>query len=165
MTSQSNMHNLTTLIKRYSLASFGIHPHSVRSIGRWLTLLNRLEAATSRLEDIATSVDSAGAATNGLAVGATTAPADSPEPTAPIPEPLPRSVEAFDEIIEGDIVDFVKASGKIGGLVEEQVRHLAVHKLVSDRRRQKQSKQHSKLSGPICLSPPKQRSLTHSHPS
>jgi adenylyl cyclase-associated protein len=94
-----------------------------------LTALRRLEAATSRLEDIATSVDGPSALENGdgksAAPGAPTAtaaavsaPAAAP---APPPEPLPRSIEEFDELIQSDVAAFVTASSKIGGLVEEQV--------------------------------------------
>ncbi len=53
---------------------------------------------------------------------ASTEVAATPEAAAP-PEPLPKFVEAFDQIIEEDIVAFVQAAGKIGGLVEQQVRH------------------------------------------
>ncbi|KIV84065.1 hypothetical protein PV11_06039 [Exophiala sideris] len=97
---QGNMNNLTTLIKR-------------------------LEAATSRLEDIATTVDGPTPPTNGVAAATSSTPsiyATAPEPTPPPPEPLPRSVEAFDQIIQEDVVGFVTASGKIGGLVEEQAK-------------------------------------------
>ena len=96
-----------------------------------------LEAATSRLEDIATSVegsdsraltptsqtpvptstDTARAATPVAATPIVAAPVV----TAPAPEPLPRSIEEFDELIDGDVTAFVTASSKLGGLVEEQV--------------------------------------------
>ncbi|EXJ81707.1 hypothetical protein A1O1_07772 [Capronia coronata CBS 617.96] len=101
MAAQTSMHNLTTLIKR-------------------------LEAATSRLEDIATSIDGPGATTtNGLAGAAVATPSASaatPEPPAPAPEPLPKSVEAFDKIVEEDVDGFVKAANNIGGLVAEQAK-------------------------------------------
>ncbi|OCT48126.1 Adenylyl cyclase-associated protein [Cladophialophora carrionii] len=101
MAAQGSMHNLTTLIKR-------------------------LEAATSRLEDIATAIDGPGApVTNGVTTSLlpSSAPAGTPEQAPPPPpEPLPRSVEAFDQIIQEDVVAFVKAAEKIGGLVEEQAK-------------------------------------------
>ncbi|KAJ9630049.1 suppressor of rasval19 [Knufia peltigerae] len=101
MAAPGNMNNLTTLIKR-------------------------LEAATSRLEDIAISVEGPLSSSNGVpaASAATSTPAvASPEPAAAAaPEPLPKSVEAFDEIIEQDIDGFVQAAGKIGGLVEQQAK-------------------------------------------
>nr|KAK5444694.1 suppressor of rasval19 [Exophiala xenobiotica] len=100
MAAQSSMNNLTTLIKR-------------------------LEAATSRLEDIATSVDGSLPPTNGVpaagAAGSTESVA-TPEAAAPPPEPLPKFVEAFDQIIEEDIAAFVQAAEKIGGLVEQQAK-------------------------------------------
>jgi adenylyl cyclase-associated protein len=93
-----------------------------------LTRRYRLEAATSRLEDIATTVDGAGAIQNGTpsqaqhAAAIVPIPEESSAPTPAPPEPLPRSIEDFDKLIEEDITAFVTASGKIGGLVEEQVR-------------------------------------------
>ncbi|RMZ86634.1 hypothetical protein DV736_g6140, partial [Chaetothyriales sp. CBS 134916] len=71
--STGNMHNLTTLIKR-------------------------LEAATSRLEDIASTV----------------------EPSSP----LPRSIDDFDTLIDEDMAAFVAASEKLGGLPEEQAKQV-----------------------------------------
>ncbi|RMD42485.1 hypothetical protein DV735_g2660, partial [Chaetothyriales sp. CBS 134920] len=104
--STGNMHNLTTLIKR-------------------------LEAATSRLEDIASTVDpssvraigseaetAAGAVAGGV-VGAGVGAAGAAALSAP-PEPLPRSVEDFDTLINEDVAAFVAASQKLGGLPEEQ---------------------------------------------
>ena len=92
-----------------------------------LTILHRrLEAATSRLEDIATSVDSSHPET----VAAINAAGLAPETdhaaaaTAPTPqpqEPLPRSIEDFDKFIADDVQAFEVASGKLGGLVEQQV--------------------------------------------
>ncbi|KAI1626212.1 adenylate cyclase associated N terminal-domain-containing protein [Exophiala viscosa] len=100
MAVQGNMNNLTTLIKR-------------------------LEAATSRLEDIATTIDGPIAPTNGVVAATSSTPsiyATAPEATPPPPEPLPRTVEAFDQIIQEDVSGFVTASGKIGGLVEQQAK-------------------------------------------
>lgn len=123
MAQPGNMHNLTTLIKRYS------NPPSWHCFGN-ADKSNRLEAATSRLEDIATSVD--GPTPNGLS-GSTTRDMETTaavtESTATItaipetkpPEPLPKSIEAFDKIIDEEVAEYVEASTKIGGLVEEQV--------------------------------------------
>jgi adenylyl cyclase-associated protein len=93
------------------------------------TLIRRLEAATSRLEDIATSVDSthpetvaaistaqATIAENAAAAAALSAP-DAAAPS----EPLPRSIEDFDKLINDDVKSFVTESEGIGGLVEQQV--------------------------------------------
>ena len=94
---------------------------------RLTDVLTRLEAATSRLEDIATTiVVDESEKPNGTnlssdkAVAATSSPAPAlPEPT---PEPLPRSVEDFDKLIEEDVKAFVTASSKIGDLVEQQAK-------------------------------------------
>ena len=92
-----------------------------------LTILyRRLEAATSRLEDIATSVDSSHpeivAAINaaGLAPDTDHAPS-APAPTPQPAEPLPQSIEDFDKFVNEDVQAFEVASGKLGGLVEQQV--------------------------------------------
>ena len=92
----------------------------------------RLEAATSRLEDMATSVDAthpdtvaainSASATQGIAAAAAaTAAPITTEPTPPPTEPIPRSVEEFDKIVKEDVQAFVAASEQIGGLVEQQV--------------------------------------------
>ena len=116
----------------YVLAVLSWASHLPGSIDSLLTPeLSRLEAATSRLEDIASTVDGAspqanahpsiagiaavGAGGGAAAATATEAPAPSP------PEPLPRSIEDFDKLIEEDVTAFVTASSKVGGLVEEQV--------------------------------------------
>lgn len=85
----------------------------------------RLEAATSRLEDIASTVDPGSSPPNGDSTAAAAVPlpaaTSSPAPPAAAPEPLPRSIEDFDKLIEEDVAGFVTASQKIGGLVEDQV--------------------------------------------
>jgi len=98
---------------------------------RLSTLIRRLEAATSRLEDIATSVDSthpetvaaistAQATIAENAAAAAAAAMSTPAAAAPS-EPLPRSIEDFDKLINDDVKSFVTASEGIGGLVEQQV--------------------------------------------
>lgn len=118
----------------------------------------RLEAATSRLEDIATSVDgstplpngapaTAAAAGAGAAAGVAAAGAVS-LPPAPA-EPLPRSIEDFDKLIEEDVNAFFTASKKIGGLVEDQAglgKQGRQHGTDMSFRR-KQSSKHLKLRG------------------
>ncbi|KAH8659289.1 adenylate cyclase associated N terminal-domain-containing protein [Tricladium varicosporioides] len=98
----NNMHNLTTLIKR-------------------------LEAATSRLEDIATStVDLPrlnGAAPTPAPTGPLPAPpvsAQPPAPPKPIPEEVPESVEEFDAFIDASVKKYVTLSNDLGGSVAEQ---------------------------------------------
>ncbi|KAF4151110.1 hypothetical protein CNMCM6936_004752 [Aspergillus lentulus] len=101
MATSNHMHNLTTLIKR-------------------------LEAATSRLEDMAMSLDDPHSPKH---VGSSAA---TPEPAAPVPvntvappappaaPSLPPQIEDFDALINGDVRSFVDLGEKIGGLVAEQ---------------------------------------------
>lgn len=107
----NNMHNLTTLIKR-------------------------LEAATSRLEDIATSTTELPQIIPALSqpslspprISGTASPAppasNSSPPAPPVPkvapEPLPELVEEFDAFISQSVDKYVKASNKLGGLISEQ---------------------------------------------
>ncbi len=85
----------------------------------------RLEAATSRLEDMATSVDASHPET---VAAITSASVPQPEATPTVAEPppqaaeaLPRTIEEFDKLIHEDVQGLVNASEKIGGLVEQQV--------------------------------------------
>src|SRR4051794_8505387 len=96
-------------------------------------LVHRLEAATSRLEDIVTfesqnlgqapAVIAAAVASNvdagaeRTSAAATTAAASLPPP----PEPLPPSIEDFDELITNLVGKFEGLSNEIGGLLTEQV--------------------------------------------
>ncbi|KAE8452627.1 hypothetical protein EG329_013886 [Mollisiaceae sp. DMI_Dod_QoI] len=87
-------------------------------------IINRLEAATSRLEDMAASaIDLNGAPTPAptgpLPPPPTTARA-APEPPKPIQEALPESVEDFDAFISGPVKKYVNLSDELGGLVSEQ---------------------------------------------
>ncbi|KAF5025171.1 hypothetical protein F66182_2747 [Fusarium sp. NRRL 66182] len=109
MAANNQMHNLTTLIKR-------------------------LEAATSRLEDIASSAGPpANAAVLDQAIPsppnpssiAPTLPASAPAPkieppAEPIDEPLPESIEEFDAFLSSAVDNYVKLSHQLGGLVAEQ---------------------------------------------
>ncbi|KAI1761106.1 adenylate cyclase associated N terminal-domain-containing protein [Hypoxylon sp. FL1150] len=108
---QNNMHNLVTLIKR-------------------------LEAATTRLEDIASSTIELPQAVPALAAtlatpsgpSSTTSPTPQNRVTASAPpalkqapqEPLPESVEEFDVFINRSVEKYVQASNKLGGLIAEQ---------------------------------------------
>ena len=93
-------------------------------------LVRRLEAATSRLEDMATSLDPSNPITPQAASPAPAAPsvpgaeqskATPPPPPPPAAEPLPASIEDFDSLIKSDVQSFVDLSEKIGGPVAEQV--------------------------------------------
>ncbi|GKT50232.1 adenylyl cyclase-associated protein [Colletotrichum spaethianum] len=112
----NNMHNLTTLIKRTSVAN----------------LETRLEAATARLEDIATSTIELPQAVPSLnqsvpspptASNASALPPPPPQataaPQAP-PEPVPESVEEFDQFIATSVDKYVTISKQLGGLIADQ---------------------------------------------
>ncbi|CAG8557629.1 1768_t:CDS:2 [Acaulospora colombiana] len=75
------------------------------------TLIKRLEAATSRLEDLATSSGS------NVSVNNFTSP--SSNVVASKSELLPV-LEAYDELIEGSLKNFLELSKTIGGLVLDQ---------------------------------------------
>lgn len=92
-------------------------------------ILRRLEAATSRLEDMAASSIEI-PAINGAPTPAPTGPLPAP-PVAKTPEPkpvleaLPESVEDFDSFIAGTVKKFVNLSDELGGPVAEQVGTMA----------------------------------------
>lgn len=97
-------------------------------------IIRRLEAATSRLEDIASTSTTFEALENGkLAQGNAprasaphlpgTAVAGSPAVEAPKPvaPELPPAIKEMDELIDGEVKTFVEASKGIDSLVEGQV--------------------------------------------
>ncbi|MCJ1232148.1 hypothetical protein MMC14_000097 [Varicellaria rhodocarpa] len=89
------------------------------------TLIKRLEAATSRLEDMASATIDPSASTNGApATSATTANSGSSDktivPSKQIAEPLPPAIDNFDSIITRDVTAFVNKSEDLGGVVAEQ---------------------------------------------
>ncbi|KAI0386028.1 adenylate cyclase associated N terminal-domain-containing protein [Hypomontagnella monticulosa] len=107
---QNNMHNLVTLIKR-------------------------LEAATTRLEDIASSTIELPQAVPSLTAtvatpsGPSSVASPTPQPAlAPLPplpkqapqDPLPESIEEFDAFISQSVDKYVQASNKLGDLIAEQ---------------------------------------------
>ena len=100
------------------------------SVARLIRIMRRLEAATSRLEDMAQATIDPGASTNGIPSHSATAgetiggAAGSLAPPAVVrqAEPLPASIEAFDELILSDVTKFVNISDELGGVVAEQVR-------------------------------------------
>lgn len=90
------------------------------------TLIKRLEAATSRLEDMAAStidlpkINGAAptpAPTGPLPPPPTRAVAEAPKPVA---EALPESVEDFDAFLAGPLKRYVDLSDEVGGPVAEQ---------------------------------------------
>lgn len=107
------------------------------------TIIKRLEAATSRLEDLATitppgSEDALAPTTPaaGSRVALPTLAATgnaSAAPPPPAAEPLPQSVEEFDEIIGSEVANYVALSEEIGGLIAEQAK--AVEKCFAEQRK------------------------------
>ena len=94
-----------------------------------LTILGRLEAATSRLEDLVPTIGDSSLTADGAHTlseqglsgdrGMDQAGA-APRQT----ETLPPVIDDFDGIINEQVKSFVNMSEEIGGLVAEQVRHL-----------------------------------------
>ncbi|KAH8911359.1 hypothetical protein BR93DRAFT_924047 [Coniochaeta sp. PMI_546] len=108
------------------------------------TLIKRLEAATSRLEDMASSSfeipqavpalqqtlaspqSGISTATSSAQTRAPPTPAPTPAPPAPPAppkapeEPLPESIEEFDAFIKTSIGKFATLSKNLGGLIAEQ---------------------------------------------
>lgn len=94
--------------------------------------IHRLEAATSRLEDIATSAANNEPSSNEkFQASAGTAGAVKPQSLDPstatnvsttksAPE-IPLIVKKFDEIVDGNLKDWVDQSNKLGGPVAQQV--------------------------------------------
>lgn len=99
---------------------------------RLIRIMNRLEAATSRLEDIAQTTIDPGTSMNGVSSDAATIKASASSLTGTVPsqspskpaETLPPSIGAFDEIINTDVTKFVKLGEQIGGVLSEQVGHV-----------------------------------------
>ena len=122
LTSYSN----SALVPCYLLLSFPLPFRSL--LQSFTTLIKRLEAATSRLEDLATSTASAAAVTNNLGrppVGGQPAPTSYSVPASnnvPDEPEVPLVLAAYDEIMENPLKNFVALSKSIGGLVEDQVR-------------------------------------------
>ena len=91
-----------------------------------LTVLGRLEAATSRLEDLVPTIGDSSLTTDGThSLSEQALSGDRgmdqagslPRPT----ETLPPAIDDFDAIINEQVKSFVNMSEEIGGLVAEQV--------------------------------------------
>jgi len=93
-------------------------------------LIHRLEAATSRLEDIASSAHdgpqdarSAAPSIKAPSINGSAAPS-APPAKIDIPEQtieLPETVQAFDTMMNEDLKPFADLCETVGGLVAEQV--------------------------------------------
>lgn len=91
-----------------------------------LTILGRLEAATSRLEDLVPNISDPSLATDGAQALSGQGPsADRALDQARSPsrhmETLPPVIDDFDAMINGQVKSFVNMSEEVGGLVAEQV--------------------------------------------
>lgn len=104
---------------------------------RLILAANRLEAATSRLEDIvsasqvpddqqpppgtSTAAVSRAASLNDEGIPSTTVPPGPPTSTlTPAPD-LPKSIEDFDQLVREHVPPFQNLSAKIGGFASESV--------------------------------------------
>jgi adenylyl cyclase-associated protein len=93
------------------------------------SMVRRLEAATSRLEDIASSSfpnGDAGAAgtngstpTNGPVAGAAAVTSSTATPEV-VAESAPPAIEAFDEVVNNELKNWLELSGKLGNVIEGQ---------------------------------------------
>lgn len=107
---------------------------SVDTSQRVTDLLSRLEAATSRLEDIASSTIEIPQAVPGIQEtlaspiattsdkGIPDAPTPATAPTTVLQEPLPEYIEDFDTFVEVVVNNYVKLSEQIGGLIADQAK-------------------------------------------
>ncbi|KAJ5793813.1 hypothetical protein N7457_000412 [Penicillium paradoxum] len=99
---------------------------SAGHMNNFTTLIKRLEAATSRLEDMAMSYDDP-SSPKALGAPSSSVPAtpeppkpSPPPPAAPVAAPVPPQIQDFDALIKGDVQNFVNLGQEIGGLVAEQ---------------------------------------------
>lgn len=88
--------------------------------------MRRLEAATSRLEDIASSsVGFDVTATNGASAttpGASAGPSASETSTPKAVESFPPSIQAFDTLMNTELKQWLDLSSKLGSVIDGQVR-------------------------------------------
>lgn len=94
-----------------------------------LTILGRLEAATSRLEDLVPNIGDTSLTTDDAQALSGQGPStdralDQARSPSRHMETLPPVIDDFDAIINGQVKSFVNMSEEIGGLVAEQVRPL-----------------------------------------
>ncbi|GAA6012492.1 hypothetical protein JCM11491_004349 [Sporobolomyces phaffii] len=111
----------------------GVAGIPAQGVGSLQSLLRRLEAATSRLEDIAMTQATAGGmhqVSGASAVGASSAGPEASSTPAPPPLPSPvvklaPQVEAYEQLIQGPVTDYVNLSKQLGGLIAEQAQQVA----------------------------------------
>ncbi|GAA5848515.1 hypothetical protein JCM8547_004536 [Rhodosporidiobolus lusitaniae] len=118
------------------MASSGVAGIPAQGVGSLQALLRRLEAATTRLEDIALT-QATGGGMHALPSGASAvagagipAPAPPPKDAAAAPaqaeEDVPPKVKAFDELIEGPLTRYTALSKELGGLIAEQAKQVSL---------------------------------------
>ncbi|BGP37912.1 suppressor of rasval19 [Rhodotorula kratochvilovae] len=111
------------------MASNGVAGLPAAGVGSLATLLKRLEAACSRLEDVALTSASGAPLSNASAVGAAAIPPPA-APSAPAPPPKEAqkqapAVEAFQELVDGPLTQYITLSKALGGLIEQQSQQVA----------------------------------------
>lgn len=92
------------------------------------SMILRLEAATSRLEDIASSALPAGSdglgsfngASTSATPGATQSNTNASTPKLVAEAALPPAIEAFDELVNSELKNWLELSGKLGSVIEGQ---------------------------------------------
>ncbi|TFK88794.1 cyclase-associated protein [Polyporus arcularius HHB13444] len=142
------------------MASGGLHSLA--------TIIKRLEATTSRLEDLASLATSYLPPSAQGAVSAITSPASANAEPTPVPPPgaaaqaapaeTPRSVVAFDErVIDGKLKPFVELTKSFAsqsvieqvGLVEQEFRDLRELLLIAGSCKKPEQSEFEKLLGPL----------------
>ncbi|OAV95574.1 hypothetical protein PTTG_08485 [Puccinia triticina 1-1 BBBD Race 1] len=91
-----------------------------QGVGSLFTLIKRLEAATSRLEDIAIAQTTAGG--NGMTAENSNAGGQTSSPQTPTE--TPPSLKAYDELIAGQLQNYLSLSKEVGGTAQEQAQHV-----------------------------------------
>lgn len=95
-------------------------------VGSLSTLLKRLEAATSRLEDIALAQQPPSTTAPHHHAAHSTTAASAPSAPAVLEVAVPPSVKAFEELIDGALAKYLALSKELRGLVAAQVRVLVI---------------------------------------
>lgn len=91
-----------------------------QGVGSLFTLIKRLEAATSRLEDIAIAQTTVGG--TALTAESSTGPGMNSFPEATTE--APPSIKAYDELLSGPLQKYLSLSKEIGGPAQEQASHV-----------------------------------------
>jgi adenylyl cyclase-associated protein len=85
-------------------------------------VIRRLEAATSRLEDIASTSVAFDATASGQTAGTSALPTLSEASTPKAAESLPPSIQAFDKLLDTELKEWLELSAKLGDVINGQVR-------------------------------------------